>query len=137
MCMLYAYVCIYIYSCLFICYHVGYFCCVTKEGRPHVLCIVVNVVPAEFPLTFGYVVSGRFRCERVKMADSVAAGVGEEKETENEDKEREKRAFNNTNRSENSGGPSEVTETLGFYERNANKKDKKRNLSGECNLRPL
>ncbi|XP_048093667.1 transmembrane anterior posterior transformation protein 1 homolog isoform X2 [Alosa alosa] len=63
------------------------------------------------------------------MADSVAAGVGEEKETENEDKEREKRAFNNTNRSEKSGGPSEVTETLGFYERNANKKDKKRNLS--------
>ncbi|XP_062376542.1 transmembrane anterior posterior transformation protein 1 homolog [Sardina pilchardus] len=63
------------------------------------------------------------------MADSVAAGVGEEKETENEDKEREKRASNNTNRSEKSGGPSEVTETLGFYERNANKKDKKRNLS--------
>ncbi|KAL2097459.1 hypothetical protein ACEWY4_006666 [Coilia grayii] len=63
------------------------------------------------------------------MADSVAAGIGEEKETENEDKEREKRASNNTKRSEKSSGPSEVTETLGFYERNANKKDRRRNLS--------
>ncbi|XP_063049071.1 transmembrane anterior posterior transformation protein 1 homolog [Engraulis encrasicolus] len=63
------------------------------------------------------------------MADSVAAGVGEEKETENEDKEREKRASNNSRRSEKSSGPSEVTETLGFYERNVNKKDRRRNLS--------
>lgn len=102
------------------------------------LCIVVNVGQAQVPVTFGYVVSvWLFRCERLKMADSVAAGVGEEKETENEDKEREKRASNNTNQSEKSGGPSEVTETLGFYERNANKKDKRRNLSGEGNLRLL
>ncbi|XP_028831327.1 transmembrane anterior posterior transformation protein 1 homolog isoform X2 [Denticeps clupeoides] len=63
------------------------------------------------------------------MADSVAAGPGDEKETENEDKDREKGASNNTTRAEMSSGASEVTETLGFYERNASKKDKKRNLS--------
>ncbi|XP_028831326.1 transmembrane anterior posterior transformation protein 1 homolog isoform X1 [Denticeps clupeoides] len=68
------------------------------------------------------------------MADSVAAGPGDEKETENEDKDREKGASNNTTRAEMSSGASEVTETLGFYERNASKKDKKRNLSADLSL---
>ncbi|KAG7458736.1 hypothetical protein MATL_G00223790, partial [Megalops atlanticus] len=63
------------------------------------------------------------------MADSVAAGLGEEKETENEDKEKEKLTGSSKTKSEKNSTASEVTETLGFYERNAGKKDKQRNLS--------
>lgn len=63
------------------------------------------------------------------MADAVAAGVGEEKETDNEDTEREKISSHTSSRFKKSSGPSEMTETLGFYERRSNKQDKKRNLS--------
>ncbi|KAK3507563.1 hypothetical protein QTP70_028473 [Hemibagrus guttatus] len=59
------------------------------------------------------------------MADSVAAGLGDEKETENEDKEREKLAFRPTAKSEINSGASELTETLGFYEKNAKNRDKR------------
>ncbi|KAJ8336335.1 hypothetical protein SKAU_G00396780 [Synaphobranchus kaupii] len=63
------------------------------------------------------------------MADSVAAGLGEEKDTETEDKEREKLTGNRKTKSEKNSSPSEVTETLGFYERNAGKKGKQSSLS--------
>lgn len=65
------------------------------------------------------------------MADSVASGFGEEKETENNDKEKEKPAANSKLRPEKHRSTLEVTETLGFYERNTGKRDKQRNLSGE------
>ena len=61
------------------------------------------------------------------MADSGASGLGEEKEKEKEDKEREKRAA----KSEKKRESSEVTETLGFFDKNGSRKGKKRNLSGE------
>lgn len=64
------------------------------------------------------------------MADSVATGLGDEKETENEDKEREKLAFRPTAKSEINSGASELTETLGFYEKNAKNRDK-RSVSGK------
>lgn len=64
------------------------------------------------------------------MADSVAAGLGDEKETENEDKEREKLAFRPAAKSEINSGASELTETLGFYEKNAKSRDK-RSVSGK------
>ncbi|KAL4640358.1 hypothetical protein GN956_G12302 [Arapaima gigas] len=63
------------------------------------------------------------------MADSVAAGLEEEKETENKDKEKEKVAVNSTLKSEKNSTTSEVTETLGFYERNAGRNDKQRSVS--------
>ncbi|XP_035275352.1 transmembrane anterior posterior transformation protein 1 homolog isoform X4 [Anguilla anguilla] len=63
------------------------------------------------------------------MADSVAAGLGEEKDTETEDKEREKLTGSSKIKSEKNSSPSEVTETLGFYERNAGKKGKQSSLS--------
>ncbi|XP_048852483.1 transmembrane anterior posterior transformation protein 1 homolog isoform X2 [Brienomyrus brachyistius] len=63
------------------------------------------------------------------MADSVASGFGEEKETENNDKEKEKPAANSKLRPEKYKSTLEVTETLGFYERNTGKRDKQRNLS--------
>ncbi|XP_023655091.1 transmembrane anterior posterior transformation protein 1 homolog isoform X2 [Paramormyrops kingsleyae] len=63
------------------------------------------------------------------MADSVASGFGEEKETENNDKEKEKPATNSKLRPEKHRSTLEVTETLGFYERNTGKRDKQRNLS--------
>ncbi|GAA6088065.1 transmembrane anterior posterior transformation protein 1 homolog isoform X1 [Tachysurus ichikawai] len=59
------------------------------------------------------------------MADSVAAGLGDEKEPENEDKEREKLAFRPTSKAEINSGASELTETLGFYEKNAKSRDKR------------
>ncbi|XP_017317197.1 transmembrane anterior posterior transformation protein 1 homolog [Ictalurus punctatus] len=59
------------------------------------------------------------------MADSVAAGLGDENETENEDKEREKLAFRATAKAEINSGASELTETLGFYEKKAKKQDKR------------
>lgn len=64
------------------------------------------------------------------MADSVAAGLLEEKDTETEDKEREKLKGKSKAQAEKNSGPSEVTETLGFYERNAGKRGKRSNLSG-------
>lgn len=64
------------------------------------------------------------------MADSVAAGLGDEKETENEDKEREKLAFRAISKAEINSGASELTETLGFYEKKAKKPDK-RSVSGK------
>ncbi|XP_062865142.1 transmembrane anterior posterior transformation protein 1 homolog isoform X2 [Trichomycterus rosablanca] len=54
------------------------------------------------------------------MADSVASGLGDEKETENDDKERQKWG---------SRGAEELTETLGFYERRAKGTESKRDLS--------
>lgn len=72
----------------------------------------------------------RSRCEWAKMADSVAAGLGDEKETENEDKEREKLAFRATTKADMNSSASELTETLGFYEKKAKKRDK-RSVSGK------
>ncbi|NP_001116722.1 transmembrane anterior posterior transformation protein 1 homolog [Danio rerio] len=63
------------------------------------------------------------------MADSVAAGLGDENETENEDKEREKRLFSGVKKMEKQAAASDVTETLGFYERKAKCKDRKTNVS--------
>ncbi|KAL7855758.1 hypothetical protein AOLI_G00193620 [Acnodon oligacanthus] len=63
------------------------------------------------------------------MADSVAAGLGEEKEAENEGKEKEKRAFRAPDKAETGSGTSELTETLGFYERKAKRPDSRRSLS--------
>ncbi|KAA0722366.1 Transmembrane anterior posterior transformation protein 1 -like protein [Triplophysa tibetana] len=60
------------------------------------------------------------------MADSVAAGLGDENDTENEDKEREKLLPNKTKKHI---GPSEVTETLGFYDKKAKCKERKSNVS--------
>ncbi|KAK1792575.1 hypothetical protein P4O66_012514 [Electrophorus voltai] len=69
------------------------------------------------------------------MADSVATGLEDEKDTENEDKEREKRPFHSTGKTEKSSGTSELTETLGFYERKAKKQDSKHSLSDLSLLR--
>uniref|UniRef100_A0A8C9TL49 Transmembrane anterior posterior transformation 1 n=1 Tax=Scleropages formosus TaxID=113540 RepID=A0A8C9TL49_SCLFO len=63
------------------------------------------------------------------MADSVAAGLEEEKETENKDREKEKVAGSRVLKSDKNSSTSELTETLGFYERNAGKKDKQRSVS--------
>ncbi|XP_022537713.2 transmembrane anterior posterior transformation protein 1 homolog isoform X2 [Astyanax mexicanus] len=66
------------------------------------------------------------------MADSVAAGLGEEKEAEsgeNGEKEREKRAACGAARPDTGSGASEQTETLGFYERKAKKADGRRSVS--------
>ncbi|XP_056316015.1 transmembrane anterior posterior transformation protein 1 homolog isoform X2 [Danio aesculapii] len=63
------------------------------------------------------------------MADSVAAGLGDENETENEDKEKEKRHFSGVKKMEKQTAASDVTETLGFYERKAKCKDRKSNVS--------
>ncbi|XP_056594667.1 transmembrane anterior posterior transformation protein 1 homolog [Triplophysa dalaica] len=60
------------------------------------------------------------------MADSVAAGLGDENDTENEDKEREKLLPKKT---KIHIGPSEVTETLGFYDKKAKCKERKSNVS--------
>ncbi|XP_059407826.1 transmembrane anterior posterior transformation protein 1 homolog [Carassius carassius] len=59
------------------------------------------------------------------MADSVATGLADENETENEDKEREKRLFRKTKEQ----AASDLTETLGFYERKAKYKERKSNVS--------
>lgn len=56
------------------------------------------------------------------MAESAAAGLGDEKETDNDDKVRTKRDFQH---------PEELTETLGCYERRAKRRDSKRRASGE------
>ncbi|XP_065110819.1 transmembrane anterior posterior transformation protein 1 homolog [Paramisgurnus dabryanus] len=63
------------------------------------------------------------------MADSVAAGLGDENDTENEDKEREKHLIGGVNKTKKHIGASDVTETLGFYERNAKSKERKSNVS--------
>ncbi|XDV14916.1 hypothetical protein PO909_015084 [Leuciscus waleckii] len=63
------------------------------------------------------------------MADSVAAGLGDENETENEDKEKEKRLFSGVKKVEKQAAASDVTETLGFYERKAKCKERKSNVS--------
>ncbi|KAK7166403.1 hypothetical protein R3I93_006236 [Phoxinus phoxinus] len=63
------------------------------------------------------------------MADSVAAGLGDENETENEDKEKEKRLFSGVKKTEKQAAASDVTETLGFYERKAKCKERKSNVS--------
>ncbi|KAM6972287.1 transmembrane anterior posterior transformation protein 1 homolog [Aplochiton taeniatus] len=61
-----------------------------------------------------------------KMADSVSAGLGEEKETDKEDKEKERKKVN----AENNKDSSDATESLGFYDKNGSKTGKKkRNLS--------
>lgn len=64
------------------------------------------------------------------MADSVAAGLADENETENEDKEREKRLFSGVRKTEEQAAASDLTETLGFYERKAKCKERKSNVSG-------
>uniref|UniRef100_A0A8C2CL59 Transmembrane anterior posterior transformation 1b n=1 Tax=Cyprinus carpio TaxID=7962 RepID=A0A8C2CL59_CYPCA len=63
------------------------------------------------------------------MADSVAAGLADENETENEDKEREKRLFSGVRKTEEQAAASDLTETLGFYERKAKCKERKSNVS--------
>ncbi|KAI2668582.1 hypothetical protein H4Q32_005330 [Labeo rohita] len=63
------------------------------------------------------------------MADSVAAGLADENETENEDKEREKRLFSGVKKTEKQAAASDLTETLGFYERKAKCKERKSNLT--------
>ncbi|XP_050970189.1 transmembrane anterior posterior transformation protein 1 homolog [Labeo rohita] len=63
------------------------------------------------------------------MADSVAAGLADENETENEDKEREKRLFSGVKKTEKQAAASDLTETLGFYERKAKCKERKSNVS--------
>lgn len=65
------------------------------------------------------------------MADSVAAGLADENETENEDKEREKRLFSGVKKTEKQAAASDLTETLGFYERKAKCKERKSNVSGK------
>ncbi|KAF4118831.1 transmembrane anterior posterior transformation protein 1 homolog [Onychostoma macrolepis] len=62
------------------------------------------------------------------MADSVATGLADENETENEDKEREKRLFSGVQKTEKAAA-SDLTETLGFYERKAKCKERKSNVS--------
>ncbi|XP_016102749.1 transmembrane anterior posterior transformation protein 1 homolog [Sinocyclocheilus grahami] len=64
-----------------------------------------------------------------KMADSVAAGLADENETEKEDKEREKRLFSGVRKTEEQAAASDLTETLGFYERKAKCKERKSNVS--------
>lgn len=68
------------------------------------------------------------------MADSVAAGLGDENDTENEDKEREKQLISKTKKHI---GASDVTETLGFYERKAKCQERKSNVSGMSDRQPL
>ncbi|XP_026059852.1 transmembrane anterior posterior transformation protein 1 homolog [Carassius auratus] len=63
------------------------------------------------------------------MADSVAAGLADENDTENEDKEREKRLFSSVKKTEKQAAASDLTETLGFYERKAKCKERKSNVS--------
>ncbi|XP_016320409.1 transmembrane anterior posterior transformation protein 1 homolog [Sinocyclocheilus anshuiensis] len=62
------------------------------------------------------------------MADSVAAGLADENETENE-KEKEKRLFSGVKKTEKQAAASDLTETLGFYERKAKCKERKSNVS--------
>lgn len=71
------------------------------------------------------------------MADSVAAGLGDENETENEDKEKEKRLFSGVKKTEKQAAASDVTETLGFYERKAKCKERKSNVSGKSDRQRL
>ncbi|XP_023265290.1 transmembrane anterior posterior transformation protein 1 homolog [Seriola lalandi dorsalis] len=59
------------------------------------------------------------------MADSLSTGLGEEKEKEKEDRERDGK----TAKTERSKEKDEVTETLGFNDKNGGSKGKKRNLS--------
>uniref|UniRef100_A0A8K9WLP2 Transmembrane anterior posterior transformation 1b n=1 Tax=Oncorhynchus mykiss TaxID=8022 RepID=A0A8K9WLP2_ONCMY len=61
-----------------------------------------------------------------KMADSLAAAQGEENEPEKEGKERR---MEGGSESRGSKETSEVTETLGFYDKKKVQKDKKRSLS--------
>ncbi|XP_042572121.1 transmembrane anterior posterior transformation protein 1 homolog isoform X2 [Cyprinus carpio] len=63
------------------------------------------------------------------MADSIAAGLVDENDTENEDKEREKRLFSGVKKTEKQAAASDLTETLGFYERKAQCKERKSNVS--------
>lgn len=70
------------------------------------------------------------------MADSVATGLADENETENEDKEREKRLFSGVQKTEKAAA-SDLTETLGFYERKAKCKERKSNVSGESDRQRL
>ncbi|XP_016084422.1 transmembrane anterior posterior transformation protein 1 homolog [Sinocyclocheilus grahami] len=63
------------------------------------------------------------------MADSVAAGLADENETENEEKEKEKRLFSGVKRTEKQAAASDLTETLGFYERKAKCKERTSNVS--------
>lgn len=67
------------------------------------------------------------------MADTVASGLGGEKEKETEDKEKgkekEKQAQDIKTGSEKLNSTPEITETLGFYERKVNQ-ERKRSLSG-------
>uniref|UniRef100_A0A673FFK6 Transmembrane anterior posterior transformation 1b n=1 Tax=Sinocyclocheilus rhinocerous TaxID=307959 RepID=A0A673FFK6_9TELE len=63
------------------------------------------------------------------MADSVAAGLADENETENEEKEKEKRLFSGVKKTEKQAAASDLTETLGFYERKAKCKERKSNVS--------
>ncbi|XP_043099631.1 transmembrane anterior posterior transformation protein 1 homolog isoform X2 [Puntigrus tetrazona] len=63
------------------------------------------------------------------MADSVATGLADENETENEDNEREKRLFGGVKKTEKQAAASDLTETLGFYERKAKCKERKSNVS--------
>uniref|UniRef100_A0AAZ3RAR2 Transmembrane anterior posterior transformation protein 1 homolog n=2 Tax=Oncorhynchus tshawytscha TaxID=74940 RepID=A0AAZ3RAR2_ONCTS len=62
------------------------------------------------------------------MADSLAAAQGEENEPEKEGKERR---MEGGSESRGSKETSEVTETLGFYDKKKVQKDKKRSLSGD------
>ncbi|XP_022594078.1 transmembrane anterior posterior transformation protein 1 homolog [Seriola dumerili] len=59
------------------------------------------------------------------MADSLSTGLGEEKEKEKEDRERDRK----TAKTEKNKEKDEVTETLGFNDKNGGSKGKKRNLS--------
>ncbi|XP_051994093.1 transmembrane anterior posterior transformation protein 1 homolog [Xyrauchen texanus] len=69
------------------------------------------------------------------MADSVTAGLGDENETENEDNKGEKRLVSGISKTEKHAGASDVTETLGFYERKAKYKDRKSHVSDLSLLR--
>ncbi|KAK6493828.1 transmembrane anterior posterior transformation protein 1-like protein isoform X1 [Huso huso] len=72
------------------------------------------------------------------MADTVASGLGGEKEKETEDKEKgkekEKQAQDIKTGSEKLNSTPEITETLGFYERKVNQ-ERKRSLSDLSLLR--
>lgn len=61
----------------------------------------------------------------VKMAESLSAGLGEEKEEKDKEKERW------TAKSEKDNNTDRLRETLGFSEKNGGNIGKKRNLSGE------
>ncbi|XP_039607465.1 transmembrane anterior posterior transformation protein 1 homolog isoform X1 [Polypterus senegalus] len=69
---------------------------------------------------------------RMKMADTVAAGLAEGKETEPEGKEKDNLADDAHTRTEKA---SSIPETLGFYERKTVNKERKRNLSDLSLLR--